>query len=155
MLTLLWTLLACEPDAIDRAGEPGTLGPVAEAGREEARAVRVEGVGSSRIELSRADGTSIVLVDRGNPDRVTLSPDGAWVAYVAGTTGIASVWLVEAREGGVPRQLTNVGLEDRPREPGKPPEGWVAPPHEDGSLRFDGELVRWDAPDGPHQVAWR
>ena len=155
MFTLFLTLLACEPEPLDRAGTPATLGPAAAAGPSSARAVRVDGASSSRIELTRADGTTVILVDRGNPDRVALSPDGAWVAYVSGLTGLASVWVVEARAGATPRQLTNVGLEARPREPGKPPDGWVAPPHEEGSLRFDGDQLTWDAPDGPHQVGWR
>lgn len=155
MLPLLLTLLACEPAPLDRAGEPGPLGAPSAAGAVSARAVRVDGASSSRVELVGADGAVVVLVDRGNPDRVALSPDGGHVAYVSGVTGLASVWVVEARAGAAPRQLTNVGLEALPREPGRPPAGWVPPPHEDGSLRFDGPELTWTAPDGPHRVAWR
>ncbi len=90
------------------------------------------------------------LVSDGSPDRVAITADGRWVAYVSGQTGIASVWVVPF-DGGEPVQLTNVGLEALPRTPGAPPEGFIPPPHE-GPLVIDGEWITWSSPEGEHAV---
>ena len=96
-----------------------------------------------------ADGVDQrVLVDSGSPDRVAIDPAGEQVVYVDGTTGLASVWAVPF-EGGQPVQLTNVGLS---ATPGHAPERFVPPPYE-GPLRVEGQMVRWTAPDGAHEVA--
>ncbi len=109
-----------------------------------------EGLSSVEVWARRADGGwdgPRVLDD--HADRPAVSPDGQWVAYVSGRTGIASVWIAPFI-GGEAVQLTNVGLEDH-KVPGRPPEGFVAPPH-GGPPRFDGEALVWDAPDGAHRV---
>ena len=96
----------------------------------------------------------------GHADRPALSPDGGQVAFVSGSSGIASVWLVPF-EGGEPVQLTNRDLRspavspdalDGPvHPPGQPPAGFVPPPHT-GPPRFEGDRLVWDAPDGAHGV---
>lgn len=98
-------------------------------------------ISSSGIEQRR-------LVEGGSPDRVAIDAEGERVVYVNGTTGLASVWAVPF-DGGVSAQLTNVGLLP---VPGEEPSEFVPPPHE-GPLRVDGDLVRWTAPDGEHEVA--
>jgi hypothetical protein len=90
------------------------------------------------------------LESEGCPDRVAIDPAGDRVAYASGRTGIAALYLVDF-VGGAPRQLTNVGLEDRPPTPGAAPEGFVPPPHL-GPPRFDGDALLWTAPDGEHRV---
>lgn len=79
------------------------------------------------------DGTPEPLTSLpGSEDRPVLSPDGRRVAFVSGTTGIAAWWVVDA--AGV-RQLSNIGVEARPRRPGHPPEGFVPVP--------DGTVYSW------------
>ena len=113
---------------------------------------RSEGDGLSSVEVwargEEGDWDGPRVLDD-HADRPALSPDGRWVVYVSGRTGIASLWVVPF-EGGDAIQLTNVGLEDR-RAPGHPPEGFVAPPHE-GPPRFEGTRLVWKAPDGNHTV---
>lgn len=156
MLWLLCLLWACDapPPETDFAGQPGTLGAPDAAAGSEARAVREENARSSAVIVQRPGRDPVVITDEGNPDRVALSPDGEQVAWVSGASGLASVWTAPTVAGAVPRQLTNVGLEDLPREPGQPPAGWVAPPH-DESLRFEGDRLVWDSPQGPQSVEWR
>ncbi len=76
------------------------------------------------------------------------SPDGAWVAFVSGTTGWAAVWAVPmptaANPKPTPVQLTNRGLEDLPRTPGKAPPGFVPVPDSAKGLRWvDDRTVAW------------
>jgi hypothetical protein len=88
-----------------------------------------------------------VLVARGTPDRVAISPDGRRVAYVAAAGGIAAVWIAPF-DGGEPVQLTNLGVrEDGPGEP----EGFVPVPHREPP-RFAGDRLVWESADGEHQV---
>ena len=96
------------------------------------------------------DGQIHMLDDRPcAKDRPTFSEDGRRIAYVAGCTGIASIWVLELdapRLGttGSPTQVTNVGLENLPRTPGKPPTGFVPPP-EGRSLRWTSTGLAWSA----------
>lgn len=85
-------------------------------------------------------------VDEGSPDRVAMSPDGEWVAFCSGLTGVASVYAMPFE--GEPVQLTNVGLD---WTPGVEPQGFVAPPHR-GPLRFEGRRIVWTSPQGEHAV---
>lgn len=96
-----------------------------------------------------ADGWSAprILVAEGTPDRVAISPDGSKIAYVAPAYGIASIWIIPF-EGGNPLQLTNVGV--RRDGPGRP-DGFVPPPHR-GPLRFDGDRLVWESPEGTHEA---
>lgn len=120
-------------------------------------ASRREGPHEVRIVRTRGPGTALLLdgvpllEDGWNPDRPALAPDGT-VAFVSGRTGIASIWTV--RRGEAPAQVTNVGLEGAKRRPGQPPPGFVPPPVDD-SLAFDGDVLRWSGPDGPHLARWR
>lgn len=82
-------------------------------------------------------------------DRVALSPDGAYAAYVRGGE-VPRIELV-ATAGGEPRVLTNA---DVVRVPGQAPEGFVPPPHRDPP-RFEGDELVWAAADGEHRVRWR
>ncbi|MFT5686424.1 MAG: hypothetical protein ACI8RZ_007380 [Myxococcota bacterium] len=102
------------------------------------------------ITLTRAGLTRRRLVSDGSPDRAAITGDGQWVAYVSGQTGIASVWVVPF-DGGIPEQLTNVGLQDAPRQSGAPPDGFIPPPHAD-PLRIDGGQVVWRSREGEHAV---
>ncbi len=96
-----------------------------------------------------ADGLShTTLIADGTPDRVAISADGQWVAWVSGITGIASVWAMPF-EGGAPVQLTN---RDLVRIPGQEPAGFVPPPHR-APLRFEGTRIVWESPAGAHEVA--
>lgn len=66
----------------------------------------------------------------GNADRPALSPDGRRLAFVSGTTGLASFWVVPL-DGPLPVpfargvQLSN---KDLVRVPGQAPEGFLPPP---------------------------
>lgn len=79
-----------------------------------------------------------------------VSPDGRWVAFVSGTTGIASVWTVRMPSAADPKptpvQLTNVGLESIERAPGQPPAGFVPVPETAKGLRWlDAHTIGWSA----------
>lgn len=94
------------------------------------------------------DGVQVTALP-GAEDGEALSPDGTWVAFVGGATGIASVWAVRlpGTDGvrGEPVQLTNRGLEDVERTVGQPPPGFVPPPDR-GPLRWlDDRTVAWTA----------
>lgn len=77
-----------------------------------------------------------------------VSPDGAWVAFVSGTTGWASVWAVAMPVPGeplpTPLQITNVGIEKLPRTPGVAPVGFVPVPDSANGLRWrDDRTLSW------------
>ena len=152
---MIWLILqfALAQEPADVAGVPGILGRECEARGRIARVVRPSDGSSSRVEVLLPDGGLIIVADRHNPDRVTLSADGDHIAWVSGASGLASVWVSRVLVS-EPRQLTNIGLEDAPREAGRPPAGWVPPPH-DHSLRFEQDHLVWDSPTGPQQVRWR
>ena len=78
---------------------------------------------------------------RGDPDRPALSPDGKYLSYVSGVTGIASLWLLELM-GGAGTQLTNVGIEQGLR--GAAPQGFVPVPEREPAS-FEGDLLVWSA----------
>ncbi|MBW2277451.1 MAG: hypothetical protein JRF63_08165 [Deltaproteobacteria bacterium] len=87
------------------------------------------------------------LVDEGTPDRVALSSEGARVAYVASSKGVAAIWVVTF-DGDAPVQLTNVGVHKQ--GPGEP-AGFVPVPDR-GPPRFDGDRLVWEVGDVEHQV---
>ncbi|MDP2308093.1 MAG: hypothetical protein Q8P18_18865 [Pseudomonadota bacterium] len=110
-----------------------------------------EGDGGIYVVRVREGAVTVVpLVTSGRPDRLALSPDGSAVAYVGGHTGITSVWALPTR-GGVPRQLTNVGVQ---ATPGEAPLGFVPLP-ERGPVRFDGASVVWTAEGTERRATWR
>jgi hypothetical protein len=88
-----------------------------------------------------------ILTDAGDPDLVSISEDGARVAFVAQANGIAAVWVVPF-DGGAPVQLTNVGLV---RDGSGPPAGFVPIPLRDPP-RFEGRELVWTARDGEHRA---
>ena len=102
------------------------------------------------IQLTDAAGPPLQITDLPGAEELEVrSPDGRWVAYVAGATGITSVWVSPVPPAGAPParpiQLTNVGLERIPRTPGQPPPGFVPPP-DAGGLHWDGnEALSWSA----------
>ncbi|MCP4871347.1 MAG: hypothetical protein GY898_21770 [Proteobacteria bacterium] len=129
-LTLIVLLAACAP-----AG-PGPLPESdAHATMDPDRDLHVDGV----------QVTDLV----GAEDGEALSPDGAWIAFVGGATGIASVYAVALPgDDGVraePVQLTNVGLEHVARTPGKAPLGFVPPPDRGPVRWLDDRTVAWTA----------
>jgi hypothetical protein len=89
---------------------------------------------------------------------VAISPDGAWVVWVSGASGLASLWAAPF-DGGEPRQLTNEGVVPAGATPGHPPAGFVAPPHQGPPTveRLDDGRYRaaWQAPDGEHSAVWK
>jgi len=91
----------------------------------------------------------------GSPDRVAISPDGAWVAWVSGASGVAALWAAPFT-GGEPVQITSVGVDRKAASPGKPPAGFVAVPHQGPPViehaDSGGYRVLWQAPDGVHRV---
>lgn len=136
--------------AIDVLGAPA----LSADGRRVAISHRDDGAVASAIDVVEQGEEGLVrrrLVTEGAPDRVAMSPDGRWVVYVSGATGIASVWAAPF-DGGAAVQLTNVGVEKQLREPGQPPEGFVPPPWQDPPRVEDGR-VRWTSEDGEHEVA--
>jgi len=98
-------------------------------------------------ELENGERRGPVFLTDG--DRPALSPDGEWVAFVSGRTGIASLWIAPFA-GGEAIQLTNRDLERR-RIPGEVPRGFVPPPHL-SAPQFDGDRLVWRSPAGEHAV---
>lgn len=91
----------------------------------------------------------------GSEDRPVVSPDGRRLAFVSGRTGIASWWVVSL-DGALPAeagvQLTNVGVESKPRSPGHPPEGFVPVP--DGTTYgWTDAGLTWESRGQPYTVA--
>ena len=126
------------------------LPTVSEAGDQIAYCRQGDGIELASIEVWDLAGGARrgprVLADG---DRPALSPDGEWVAFVSGRTGIASLWAVPF-EGGAAAQLTNRGLAS-PAVHGRAPVGFVPPPHE-GPPRFENDQLVWDSPVGVHAV---
>jgi hypothetical protein len=140
-LLLLTLLIGCAP-----AGDPPPESDAhAVLDPERDVVVRRDGVGVRATEMAGAE------------DGEAVSPDGEWVAFVGGDTGIASVWAVRVPAPGAPPnkpvQLTNKGLQDQPRTPGQPPGGFVPPP-DHGPLRWvDDRTVAWEAGGVTHTAA--
>ena len=81
----------------------------------------------------------------GSETNPVFSPNGRFVAFVSGHTGVHSIFVlsvlqVDAR----PRQITNVGLEQAQRVPGVAPEGYVPPP-DSGGLHWKGRRITWSS----------
>jgi hypothetical protein len=131
-LFALALLAACgQPDAPPESDAHAVMDPE--------RDVHIE-LDGQRFKVTNLDGAE---------DSEAVSPDGAWVAFVGGDTGIASVWAAPIPRAGeppaTPMQLTNVDLHKAPREVGKPPAGFVPPPDR-GVLRWkDDRTVAWTA----------
>jgi hypothetical protein len=96
-----------------------------------------------------ATGQPMVITTGGRPDRVAVA--GENVAWVASPQGLPQVFVRDTRGATPSRALTNMGLQVGG---GGPPAGFVPPPHR-GRLRFDGDTLRWSAPDGEGEVRWR
>jgi hypothetical protein len=141
-VTVLLLVFACstsEPEG-DQLSRPPS--PVMRQGARSVWAERVGDGPTTRLVLSEGQQTRVLLERPGwAPDRPVLSPDGQWVAFVYAPAGIASLGLLPF-QGGEPRQLTNVGLEQEKRRPGQAPEGFVPVPADD-SLHFEGDRLVW------------
>jgi hypothetical protein len=103
------------------------------------------------------DGTEVrASAMDGAEDSEALSPDGRWIAFVGGDTGIASVWVAEVPKPGqepvAPIQLTNVGIEHQRRAPGQPPAGFVPPPDHAPLRWLDDRTIAWTAGGVEHTV---
>lgn len=151
MLLILLAALGCSPTEppVDRAGAAEQVERTS-SGRT-VRTIREDGARSTRVEVELEDGSLIEVAPHDNADRAVLSEDGRHVAWVSGHTGLASVWVSEVRAGAEPIQVTNVGIEPTP---GRAPDGWTPPPHDD-SLHFEGDHLVWDSPQGPQRERWR
>jgi hypothetical protein len=115
------------------------------------RDIYIDTESGERIQVTAMEGAE---------DCEALSPSGKWMAFVGARTGIASVYVarVPDRPGdpvNEPVQLTNVGLEDVQRQPGKPPEGWVAAPTTGGITWTGDQEIAWDANGRRHTVDLR
>ena len=107
------------------------------------------GVAAVSFDGEAWSGTRVLAEQFGRPDRVAVSDDGAWVVFVSGVTGFASLWAVPTSGDSEPIQLTNIGLTSD--KSGEMPEAFVAPPHRSVPEVSSGQ-VRWQAPDGEHLV---
>jgi hypothetical protein len=93
----------------------------------------------------------------GSPDRVAISPDGAWVAWFSGASGVASLWAApfDASPGDA-HQYTNASIDKALGSPGTAPPGFVPPPHQGPPtlepLEGDRYRVSWSSPDGEQGV---
>jgi WD40-like Beta Propeller Repeat len=109
---------------------------------------RLDPMGESDLWLVAAPWTAtpIRLTDWvGTEDRPVVSPDGRAVAFVAGRTGIASLWTFILADGATTAvQLTNVGLEHVQHASGVAPEGFIPPPDKT-TLRWDQDGLSWVA----------
>ena len=121
---------------------------------------RVDAAGTRAEVVVTATGTALWLTqgderwlhsDRGAPDRVALSTDGAHVAWFASHDGLPTLFVSPARPGAEPRQLTHHQVGSAK---GGPPPGFVPPPVHEGELRFDGDGLRWPSPRGPQAIRW-
>lgn len=106
--------------------------------------------GLGRLRCWDSQGSATLLATGGRPGRLAIQSNGPMVAWVASPEGIPQVFVASTDGKIPPKALTNVGLQ---RILGQAPVGFVAPPLRQ-SLHFDGDLLRWDAPEGPLSVRW-
>ena len=105
--------------------------------------------GLGRLRCWDSELHPVTLAVGGRPGRLAIQTD--MVAWVASPEGLPQLFIASL-DGRIPaRALNNVGLQ---REPGRAPEGFVPPPLGQ-TLRFDGDWLRWESPDGPHSVRWQ
>jgi hypothetical protein len=115
---------------------------------------RDAGLGETEIwRLALPSGSPQPVVQwRGNADRPVLSPDGRRLAFVSGTTGLASFWMVPL-DGPLPvpiEQGVQLSNKDLDRIPGQAPEGFLPPPTTI-LPRWDAQGLSWSA----QGKAWR
>lgn len=109
---------------------------------------RYTGLGETELwRIALPDGSPEPVVQwPGTADRPSPSPDGRWLVFVSGRTGIAALWRVPL-DGPLPvpmergEQLTN---HESRHEPGQPPPGFLPPPTTDGP-DWVGPTLRWTA----------
>jgi hypothetical protein len=148
------------PESSDLANLEGILfGPYYDADADRAVWVRrpARAQFAELVTAERVGSTwklEVLVAGSVNPDRPAISEDGQTVAFVAGLTGIASVWTLPFDGSQDPLQHTNVDLHRVKRAPGQPPPGFVPPPVT-GSLAFSDDLLLWEGPTGTHTVRWR
>lgn len=112
--------------------------------------------GLGRLRCWDGQLRAVTLATGGRPGRLAIQPGGqaggtVMVAWVASPRGLPQVFTGSADGRIAPRALTNADLR---YTPGQAPEGFVPPPLGQ-TLRFDGDWLRWEAPDGPRAVMWR
>ena len=156
-LGVVW-LVACPLSALaaplpeSDALAPGRVGRVAADAGGHVRAWSERRPGAPfvvlNVEVDRV--LRFAIDDHGNPDRVVVSPDGRFVAYVSAAGGVAGVWVARVADG-ARIALTNQGL---PRSEGGPPPGWIPPPRGD-DLRFDAGRLTWDGGAVALPEGWR
>lgn len=117
---------------------------------------RDAGLGETELwRIALPDGSPEPVVQwPGSADRPSPSPDGRWLAFVSGRTGIAALWRVPL-DGPLPvplergEQLTN---HETRRAPGQPPPGFLPPPTSEGP-DWEGSTLRWTAGGRAHALA--
>ena len=112
--------------------------------------------GLGRLRCWDRQMRAVTLATGGRPGRLAIQPGGqaggtVMVAWVASPQGLPQVFAGSADGRAAPRALTNTDLR---YTPGQAPVGFVPPPLGQ-SLRFDGDWLRWEAPDGPRAVRWK
>ena len=107
------------------------------------------GDGRGRLRCWDTGLRAVTLAMGGRPGRLALDQD--MLAWVASPTGLPQVTVAPVDGSAPARALTNVDLQ---RVPGRAPDGFVPPPL-GRSLRFDGDRLRWDTPDGARELRWR
>ncbi len=140
------------------------LGPP--VGRDDVLCESDEGdVGLGRLRCWNARREAVTLATGGRPSRLALGR--THLAWVASPGGVPQVFVAPLDGSAAARPLTNVAIVTArgealrrgagpppPQTLGHAPEGFVPPPLRQ-SLRFDGDRLRWEAQDGPHEVRWR
>ena len=151
-----WMALACTVAALlamagCQLGFPEELPAESSGTMELNRDIYVEDTNGYRTQVTDMVGAE---------DCEAISPNGEWMAFVGGETGIASVYVARIPRYhhdpvNEPIQLTNVGLESIQREPGRPPAGWVRAPSRGNLTWIDDTTIAWEGQDGRHQVDLR
>jgi hypothetical protein len=151
MPPLLLLALGCggPPEGRDHLVPGSAVGPVSRVADREVWVERVGNGPFTVVHARDAMGTR-ELLRTGAADRVVLSPDGSWVAFVYAPSGLAAIGVVPF-DGGPPVQLTNAGLRGK-HAPGVAPEGFVPVPADDGDLSFVGDRLEWTTPAGKMSV---